>query len=75
MERRDWKWKSLIWTDEKIFRIQPQHQKLLVKILFDEDPIQFNLPLKQQSGKGLMFFGAISSKGIFFFFFNDRRKD
>jgi len=67
LEWRDWKWKSIIWTDEKIFRIEPQHQKLRVKILFDEDPTQFSLPLKQQGGKGLMFFGAISLKGKFFF--------
>ena len=67
MEWRDWKWKSIIWTDEKIFKIQPQHQKLRVKILFDEDLSPFSLPLKQQGGNGLMFFGAISSKGKIFF--------
>jgi len=66
MEWRDWKWKTIIWTDEKIFRTHPQHQKLKVKILFDEDPSQFSLPLKQQGGKGIMVYGAISSRGKLF---------
>jgi len=64
---RDSKWKTIVWTDEKIFRTQPQHQKIRVKLLFDEDPNQFSFPLKQQGGKGIMCYAAISSKGKIFF--------
>ncbi len=57
------KWKNVVWTDEKIFRLHPQNKKLRVKIKFDENVNDFALPKKQQGGGSIMFWGAISGKG------------
>ena len=63
----NWKWCDVIWTDEKIFHTEPQNQRITVKILFDEDPDDFSLPLKQQGGEGVMFYCAVLIKGKIYF--------
>lgn len=60
---RDSHWNEVIWTDEKIFKTNPQNHKIVVKILFDENLEDFSIPRKQQGGKSLMVWGAISQRG------------
>ena len=64
---RQYKWKKVIWTDEKIFAMHPLGKKLKVKILFDETPEDFSLAKVQQGGKKIMFWGAISGVGKIYF--------
>ena len=64
---RNWKWCDVIWTDEKIFHTEPQNQRTTVKILFDENPDDFSVFLKQQGGEGVMLYCAVSIKGKIYF--------
>jgi hypothetical protein len=65
LDWRDWKWETIVWTDEKLFRIQPLGKKIRVKVHFNESIDYFSQPLRQQGGAGIMFWGAISSRAKF----------
>ncbi len=60
---RYWKINTIVWTDEKIFRLMPQRKKFVVKLKDFEKKSDFPLEKKQNEGGGVMFWGAISDKG------------
>ena len=62
MNWRQTKWETIVWTDEKIFRMCHQGKKIQVKLLPNEDVNDFARPKKQQGGGGVMFWSCISLK-------------
>jgi len=60
---RDVKRKRIIWSDEKVFELHPQSGKVIVKVLPDDNPLDFALPRVQQGGGHIMVWGAIHWSG------------
>lgn len=59
-----WKFKKVLWTDEKKFELYKQGSRIKVKILLNESRKDFSLKKVHSGGGSIMVWGAINYNGV-----------